>query len=133
MGTFSTQSLAILGNADPRLQTLFKEVVKTFDCTVICSYRDKESQTRAFMGGNSSVDWPDSKHNTKPSLAVDVAPYYPGGIRWTDNEGMYYFAGYVKATAERLGIKVRGGADWDMDCDTQDQKLHDPNHFEVVD
>ena len=43
----------------------------------------------------------------------------------------YYFGGYVLATAEKLGLKVRWGGDWDGDRETKDQTVNDLVHFEV--
>lgn len=132
MPTFSPSSLEKLSECDQRLQELFYEVIKSFDCTIVCGYRGEKDQNKAFEEGNSEVEWPNSKHNSTPSKAVDVYPYYPSGIRWTDSEGHYFFAGFVKATALKMGIKIRLGADFDSDNDTQDQKLKDPCHFEVM-
>lgn len=131
MPVFSSKSLSNLKECDPQLQELFFEVIKTVDCSITCGHRPQVEQHEAFLSGKSEVDWPDSKHNLTPSKALDAYPYYPGGIRWKDTQGHYFFAGRVKEIANRLGINLRCGADFDGDNDTQDQKLHDPGHFEV--
>ena len=60
-------------------------------------------------------------------------PYIPelGGATWKDRP-LYFFAGYVKAKAEELGIPLRLGADWDSDENTEDHTLRDAGHFELV-
>lgn len=140
MPSFSESSLAKLETADSDLQALFKLVVKKFDCTILVGHRDKIAQDLAYEKGNSKLKWPDSKHNTKPSLAVDAAPY---PINWGDHNTpkeqrvkalcrFYLFAGYVIRTAETMGIKIRWGGDWDMDLDIFDQTFDDLVHFEKV-
>ena len=70
-----------------------------------------------------------SKHNSFPSLAVDVAPY---PINWSDKERFYFFAGYVKATADQMKIKIRWGGDWDGDTKVRDQTFMDLPHYELI-
>lgn len=130
MPKFSERSLRLLSTADERLQRLFQEVVKTYDCTILCGHRGKEDQEEAYRAGKSKVLWPHSKHNRMPSLAVDVAPF---PVDWQDLRRFYMFAGYVKRTAEQMGIPIRMGADWDGDFEIKDQSFHDLPHFELLD
>ena len=67
-------------------------------------------------------------HNNKPSLAIDVAPY---PIDWDDKISFYHFVGYVKGTADQLGIKIRCGADWNCNNNLHDQTFFDLTHFEL--
>jgi peptidoglycan L-alanyl-D-glutamate endopeptidase CwlK len=129
MPSFGARSKQNLSSAHPDLQRLFNEVIKHIDCTVLEGHRDKEAQDKAFHEGKSQTKWPNSKHNSKPSMAVDVAPY---PINWNDRERFYYFAGFVKATAVRMGINIRWGGDWDGDYDFRDQTFFDLPHFELV-
>jgi len=129
MASFGASSKAQLDTVHPRLKELFNEVVKTFDCKVICGYRTQGDQDKAFEAGLSKVQWPNSKHNSYPSLAVDVAPY---PVDWKDLNRFYHFGGYVRAVADRLGIKIRWGGDWDGDFDLKDQNFFDLPHFELV-
>ena len=75
MPKFSNLSKARLAGAHEDLQVLFKEVVKYFDCTVLCGFRDEAAQNKAFEDGFSTVKYPNSKHNQVPSKAVDVVPF----------------------------------------------------------
>lgn len=131
MFSFSQQSLDNLAECDPQLQELFNEVIKYFDCSVICGFRNEKDQHEAFLEGFSETDWPDSKHNSTPSKAVDVVPYYSDRISREKAANHYFFAGFVKAVALLKGIKIRCGADWNGDNDTTNQALKDPCHFEV--
>ena len=128
MPVFSDTSRKRLETCDPRLQRLFSEVIKHFDCSVLCGHRGEAAQNEAFRSGTSTKRWPASKHNILPSIAVDVAPY---PIRWDDIDRFRYFAGFVMGVAAQMGIKIRSGGDWDMDTDLHDQNLIDLPHFEL--
>lgn len=129
MARFSALSRERLATCDDRLQQLFNEVVKHFDCTILEGYRPKEKQDAAFHAGTSKVQWPNSKHNKTPSQAVDVAPY---PVDWTDLDRFRRFAWFVKGVASQMGIDIRMGADWDGDNEIKDQNFHDLPHFELV-
>lgn len=109
------------------LQTLFKTVVHHVDCSVLCGHRDETAQNMAYNAGNSKLKWPESKHNKKPSMAVDVVPY---PINWDDIEGFHFFGGYVLGVAEMLyyhGLmihRVRWGGHFDG--------FFDGPHFELI-
>src|SRR5579871_2009363 len=75
MHYFSPKSLVNLETCHPDLQTLFKEVIQTMDCTILVGHRNQEDQEKAFEQGNSKEHWPNSKHNSIPSMAVDVLSY----------------------------------------------------------
>jgi peptidoglycan L-alanyl-D-glutamate endopeptidase CwlK len=128
MPSFGEKSRKNLETCDVELQELFNEVVKNFDCSVLCGHRSEEDQNEAFRANRSKLKFPDSKHNFKPSRAVDVVPY---PIDWGNLNRFYMFGGYVKGIAEKLGIKIRWGGDWDNDTMTDDQRFMDLPHFEL--
>jgi peptidoglycan L-alanyl-D-glutamate endopeptidase CwlK len=129
MPRFGTQSTDNLRQCHADLQRLFEEVVKVFDCKVIWGHRVKEEQNQFYHQGFSKLRWPDSSHNSLPSLGVDVCPY---PIDWQDTARFYYFGGYVKGVAERLGIRdLRWGGDWDSDWIVKDQSFNDLAHWEL--
>lgn len=136
MPNFGKASKEKLETCDTRLQQLFNRVIENFDCTVITGHRDKASQDKAFASGNSKKQWPNSKHNSKPSKAVDVAPVeYKNGksvINWNDVHRICYFAGHVMAIAKDMGIGVRWGGDWDSDTELSDNSFDDLVHFELI-
>jgi peptidoglycan LD-endopeptidase CwlK len=129
MPNFSLPSLEKLSTCHPDLQRLFKEVIKHFDCTIICGHRGEAEQEKAFLEGKSKARFGKSKHNTTPSMAVDVAPY---PIDWQDIRRFYLFAGYVLAIAQQMGIKVRWGGDWSGDLDVKDNNFNDLPHWEIL-
>lgn len=97
---------------------------------VIEGHRTEYDQNRYFLEGKSKVTFPNSKHNTMPSKAVDIAPY---PIDWKDKERFYELKKIIFEIAEKQGVKLRWGGDWDGDGDTTDQTFHDLVHFEILD
>jgi hypothetical protein len=132
MYNFSTMSKERLNTCHEDLQTLFRTVIKHVDCSVVGGWRSKDQQNEYFDKGKSKVKYPNGKHNSLPSVAVDVAPFLNGKISW-DMKNCLYFAGIVMGIALMLNIKVRWGGDWDMDNEAMtDQKFQDLVHFELV-
>jgi len=142
MPKFGKVSKRRLITCDPLLQVVANEVVKYFDCTVVCGKRSKTDQDEAFANKKSKVRWPNSKHNVADSdgnetdglsKGIDLAPYVVGkGIVWNPRS-CCYLAGIVMYIAHLKGIKLRYGGDWDQDQDLTDQQFNDLVHFEVVD
>ena len=130
MPRFGRRSKTNLRTAHLDLIRLFDKVIKEYDCSILQGYRNQEEQDRLYYEGRSKLQYPDSKHNSNPSLAVDVIPY---PIDWNDRERFYHFAGYVKGVASGLGIKIRWGGDWDRDGDLTDQNFNDLFHIEIID
>lgn len=128
MANFGKRSNNNLNTAHPKLQILFREVVKHFDCSVLCGHRGEDEQNAAVEKGYSKVRFPNSKHNSNPSKAVDVVPY---PVDWKDRERMKYFAGVVKGLAIGMGINIRWGGDWDSDTELKDNTFQDLPHFEI--
>ena len=129
MPSFGNTSTIRINDCHLDLQRLFKEVVRNYDCSVLCGHRNEEDHHTAFIPKRSKLDWPKSKHNSKPSTAIDVAPY---PIDWENLFRFYHFAGYVLATADEMGIKLRWGGDWDSDKDFSDQSFNDLPHWELL-
>lgn len=133
MPIFSQTSLKRLETCDPRLQDICQDVIRHFDFVVVAGHRNEEDQNRAYEERKSTKRWPHSKHNTYPSIAVDLAPYKAGkGIDWEDKRGFYLLAGFIIGVAAAKGIRLRWGGDWDKDWDLDDQDLIDLPHFEIV-
>lgn len=129
MPKLSQKSIERLASCHSDLRLLFSEVAKHYDITILCGHRNKEEQDEAFRSGKSKIQWPNGKHNSFPSLAVDVVPY---PIDWNDKIRFYHFAGFVRGIAARLDMKIRWGGDWDGDFDFKDQNFFDLPHFELV-
>ncbi|WKT59121.1 hypothetical protein Q2E61_09290 [Microbulbifer thermotolerans] len=127
--SFGEVSQSKLATCHEDLQRLLNEAIKVVDFSVICGHRGEAEQTAAVRAGASKVQYPNSKHNSLPSLAVDIAPY---PIDWNNAERFAHLQGVVRGIAHVMGIKIRLGGDWDMDGDITDQKFTDWPHIELV-
>lgn len=129
MPKFSDHSKSKLQSCHNDLQTIMNDAIKIFDFKIAEGHRGEADQNRYSNEGFSKLKYPDSKHNSYPSLAADIDPY---PIHFGLKERYYYLAGIIKAVAERHGIKIRWGGDWDSDDDFYDQRLYDLRHFELL-
>ena len=133
MTYFSDASARKLETCVTPLQNLFNEVIKSNDCIIICGYRGPIAQNKAYNSGHSKVKYPNSCHNSYPSSAIDVAPYFRDAphIRWANANAFYYFAGYVFRVAKEMDISLRWGGNWDGE-EIERQNFFDGVHFELV-
>ena len=143
MPSFGSKSRERLETCHPDLQTLFNAVIEVVDCSVTCGYRNKEDQEKAFDSGNSKVHFPDGKHNSNPSTAVDVYPY---PIDFDDLPRFYWFGGWVLAKAEilrnvgEITHKIKWGGNWkgldngkiDFTYNKRTDVLDDLPHYELI-
>jgi peptidoglycan LD-endopeptidase CwlK len=137
--TFGQTSRARLATCHPKLQTLMSYAMglQLMDFTILQGHRGEVEQNAAFRSGASKLEWPKSKHNTVPSIAVDIAPW---PIRW-GNVGepdrikaigaFYKLAGIVLAASREVNVLVRWGGDWNMNGDIFDNRFDDLVHFEL--
>ena len=115
MPEFGYSSETRLQQAHEDLQKIFRYVIKYVDCSVIWAFRGEAEQNQAFKDGTSKLKWPKSKHNVRPSLAVDVVPY---PIDWTDLRRFDMFGRFVIAVADmmlkngEINNKIEWGGDW---------------------
>ena len=135
--SYSFTSKTKLETCHPDLQTLFFYVSLNYENTIVCGHRGEQEQNEAFASGASQLKYPNSKHNSFPSNAVDAVPYEINHLDWGKLQSSF-FAGYVKGIAEilfRMSIishKIRCGLDWDNDNDVDDTKFWDACHFEII-
>jgi len=129
MPHFSVRSRERLLTCHSKWIHVLSEVIRHFDFAVLCGHRTEAEQNAAHAEGRSQLQWPNSKHNTYPSLAVDIAPW---PIDWTDEKRFALLAGAVIYAAAERGIVVRWGGDWDRDTRTTDNRFNDLPHFEIV-
>jgi len=118
---YSKRSTERLGTCHRDLQTIFREVIKYVDVSIICGHREEDAQNKAYAEGNSNRHWPNSKHNSFPSLAVDVVPY---PVDWNDMNRFYELHGVIVVIAEQMRIPIIWGGHW--------QNLIDLPHYELV-
>ncbi len=129
MPSFGTSSREKLDTCDDKLQTICELVIEEYDFTVLEGHRSGERQNELFRQGKSKLKAGQSKHNSLPSKAVDLAPY---PIAWENTERFYLLAGMMFQAAYDMGIKIRWGGDWDKDWVHSDQSFMDLPHFELV-
>ena len=155
MPSFSKTSLKRLETCHTHLQLIANEAIKYTDFSIVTGERTKEEQDDLFYRGFSKVKYPNSKHNTSPSLAVDIAPYYAeygvlfGGpeqikrIMVQAQKSKKEVENFIQKAYARLvgifegialsnNIRLRVGMDWDGDFNTLDQTFHDLGHIELV-
>ena len=134
MPSFSKRSLDRLETCDDRLQSIMKEVIKHYDCTIIQGHRTAEEHAQYLAEGRTKVPYEKTMHRFTPSLAVDAAPYpipEKWGEKWIDRVKFYEFAALVRYEAAKHGVNIRWGGDWDGDGDYSDQTFSDLVHFEL--
>lgn len=132
MPSFSANSLAKLETCDARLQKALKLAILHVDFTITCGHRTKSDQDAAFSSGVSKLKWPNSKHNSTPSLAVDIAPCVNGKIDWNDSDRFKNVGFFILGILTSHGVNARLGGDWDRDFSTTDEKFTDLPHIEVL-
>ena len=130
MPRYSKKSKERLSSCDKRLQDVFNEVIKYVDCSILEGHRSKERQNKLYDENRTKVKYPNGRHNSSPSKAVDVTPY---PVDWKDRERQTLFAGFVLGIARGMDIRLRWGGDWDMDFQAMDNRFDDFPHFEVRD
>ncbi|MBP3142233.1 M15 family peptidase [Aliivibrio fischeri] len=128
MNKFSQQSATRLASCHPQLQAVFTKVLEVCDCSILCGHRTEQEQN-ALPNSNTQVRFPNSKHNSVPSKAVDATPY---PYDEDDRERFSYFAGIVIGVGASMGVAIRWGGDWDRDNELKDNGFDDLMHFELV-
>lgn len=142
--SFGEKSLSKLSTCHPDIQKILNELIKIYDFSVLEGERSLETQQKYFAEGKSKLDGVNkkSKHQSSPSMAVDIMPYKKGTNAFSgselDNRRFYVMMGMVKAISMRLkeeghiSHSVRFGMDWDGDDTFNDQTFHDLPHFELT-
>jgi peptidoglycan L-alanyl-D-glutamate endopeptidase CwlK len=106
MPTFSATSKQRLETCDPRLQELLNEAIKHIDFVVLEGHRGEAAQNEAFRKGASKKRWPDGNHNSLPSKAVDIGPYFPEvKVDWDDLIAFGRLMGFIQCLATQRDIK----------------------------
>ena len=127
---WSHSSLIKLEQLDPQLREIIEEVRNLRDITIVTGHRGETEQEHMVELGRSQVHWPHSKHNTLPSIAVDVQPY--PYVEASLREDLSYIAGLAVAFGASKGFQIRWGGDWDQDGETHDNSFDDLFHLELV-
>jgi len=130
MAKFGQKSLLQLRTCHPDLVEILNEAIKYFDFSILDGHRDKITQNALMKAGKSKLEYPKSRHNQIPSLAVDIVPY---PVDWTDSRRFAVLAGIIYGIAWRKGIKIRWGGNWSRDMVNGFRKnnFDDLPHFEI--
>ena len=137
MYKFSENSKRKLSECHEDIQIICEHLIKYIDFTVVTGYRSPQEQLIKLKEGKSKVKV--SKHNSLPSMAIDIQPY-PLEVKngKSKREQFYYLAGYFMGIAKMLKAvgtishDVRFGGDWDKDGDIKDNSFDDLYHFELI-
>lgn len=121
MPSFSTKSSKILSTCHPDIQFVLNEAIKIVDFSVIDGYRGQYRQNKYYWNGSSKLQFPNSKHNRKPSLAVDIIPW---PTQYSNKYEFYRLAGVILAVAACNNINIEWGGDWNS--------FQDMPHFEIA-
>lgn len=132
---FGTASEQNLSECSFDLQYIAREALAygIMDFAVIEGYRTDEKQHEYFLAKKSKLDagHPKARHNQKPSLAFDAAPFVNGKISWNKLH-CCVLAGIILAAAKKLGYDLRWGGNWDQDDEPiTDQYFQDLVHYEL--
>ena len=115
MPEFGTKSRERLGTCDPQIQLVLEEAIKHYDFSVLEGHRTEEKQQEYFESGASKVQYPNSKHNSFPSMAVDIVPY---PVDWENTHKFNELADVITQACETVGVdNLYWGYDlwqWDM-------------------
>ena len=130
----SQRSLQRLEGVDPRLVSVVKKAIQitTQDFAVLEGLRTPERQAELYAQGRTApgpvVTWTmDSPH--LHGRAVDLVPY---PVDWDDLSKFDAIAKAMFTAADEVGVKLRWGADWDMDGKPREKGESDSPHFELA-
>ena len=111
-----------------KLQTCHSDLIRLIEavaaeekCAVICGFRGSYEQEQAYREGKSKAKFGQSKHNLRPSMAVDVVPL---PLDWEDIPAFERLGEKIMAKADELGIKIKWGKNF--------KGLADYPHFELT-
>jgi peptidoglycan L-alanyl-D-glutamate endopeptidase CwlK len=128
MSTLDAASAARLRAAHPLLQQLFAAVAEETPIIILASQRGRADQEAAYKAGNSKARFGQSAHNWSPSVALDVAP---APLDWNNRKAFIALSEIVLRIAEKMGIPIRWGGDWNMDGDKTTSDAWDLPHYEL--
>jgi peptidoglycan LD-endopeptidase CwlK len=101
----SNRSIARLNECAPDLRKLAYAIESLgIPFMVLCGHRNEVEQNEAFQKGNSKLQWPNSKHNSKPSQAMDVSPL---PLDWNNIGAFKDLISEFEEKAKELGINIR--------------------------
>lgn len=158
MYAFGTTSIERLNTCHVDLQRVMRAAIGDPACPhdfgISCGHRNQAEQDAAFARGLSKLKWPHGEHNRLPSRAVDILPVIDGRNAWgwiedrkkagmpaVEIDARLYrvfraLRDHIWRHADRLGVPLRWGGDWDGDGRSRhdgdgDERFVDLPHFEL--
>lgn len=133
---FGSTSLSRLETCDMKLYRLLNLAISRspIDFGIAEGHRTLQRQNELFKKGLSKIDGINQigKHNSNPSKAVDVYAFVNGKASWEVHH-LCIIIGVIFSCADELNIKIRSGANWDMDGEFMtDQRFIDLPHIELI-
>ena len=134
---FSKKSKDRLMTCHRDLQKISAVACSRKDFSVLEGTRTLEQQQKYFAEGKSKLDGikKKSKHQSNPSMAIDIAPT---PINWDDTKAffamsdiMFDVASELKASGE-ITHRLRWGGDFNQDGDYTNDKFVDMPHWELI-
>lgn len=121
-----------LNGVHPDLVRVVEHAREIFPLFVIEGLRTQERQQQLYAQGRTApgdivTKTLDSKHCK--GLAVDVAPL---PLDWKNRQAFLALAGAMFAAAQACNVRIRWGADWDMDGNIGERGESDMPHFELI-
>jgi peptidoglycan L-alanyl-D-glutamate endopeptidase CwlK len=128
MPRFGSTSRSRLETCHQDIQRVLEHAIISFDFTVVEGHRTLEKQQEYFRNGASKCDGIEkkSKHQSLPSMAVDIAPYHSGSIQWDNDKLWKMLARTVWSSIQELkndGL-IRHNFRWGGFWTTFDDKPH---------
>ncbi len=128
MCKFSERSIKNLKGVHPNLVKLMNEAIKDtpIDFVITEGVRTAERQNELFKAKKSKCDGYVKKgnHQIKADGYGHAVDLYPLPIQYSDAKPYINLSKHIKATAFRLGIKIRWGGDF--------KSLVDRPHWELI-
>jgi peptidoglycan L-alanyl-D-glutamate endopeptidase CwlK len=122
-----------LSTCHPDLIRLIERAAQYYEFTVTCGHRGEKEQNVAYDNKRSKVRYPNSRHNRKPSRAVDLAPIRKvitddnrekWFIDWNDIGEFRRLGMYVEDLAMEMDIKIKWGGRF--------KSFVDMPHFQLI-
>ncbi len=123
MPKFGSNSKRILKELHPDLQRVANEAIKYIDFSLICGYRGRIEQERAFKSGASRARFGQSPHNFKPAMAFDFLPYPFQG--WTKIPPFELVGVAILRAAHNVGVEITWGKNFKGLVDYPHMELRD--------
>ena len=140
MFAWSDNSKSKIMSCDKRIIKVMQELIKVvpFDITVLYGYRSIEKQLELFKQGRifSEGSWKivdsakivtncdgvikKSKHNYKPSRAIDICPY---PVNWSDEVKFVELSVIINEISRSLDVDLKWGGYW--------EGIKDLPHYEI--